>query len=69
MLVVIKETSEPNFAASEEIRQISADNFAQVFIACCDKTTVPEDSVFRVRWRYVIKMAKERNRKSHITKS
>lgn len=58
MLVVIKETSESNFAASEEIRQIS-----QVFIACCDKTTVPEDSVFRVRWRYVIKMAKERNHK------
>ena len=39
MLVVIKETSESNFAASEEIRQISADNFAQVFIACCDKTS------------------------------
>ena len=65
MLVVVKETSESNFAASEEIRQISADNFAQVFIASsCDKTsTVPEDSVFRVRWRYVIKMAKERNHK------
>lgn len=31
MLVIIKETSESNFAASEEIRQISADNFAQVF--------------------------------------
>ena len=63
MLMVIKETSESNFAASEEIRQISADNFAQVFIACCDKTTVPKDSVFRVRWRYVIKMGKERNHK------
>lgn len=61
MLVVIKETSESNFAASEEIRQISADNFAHVFIACCDKTSTRGS--FRVCWRYVIEMAKERNHK------